>query len=290
MALYVGKAVTGKGLPQRLGWHVDLMWLELIDLLALSWKDGNVLSPFGGRVLRLSGEKQREQPDPLTAQSNRRARDWLQDSVVWSWIACSADKAAELERAAIHSLQPLLNFNELPRYPPPLMRAAIRTRVRAQWLWHMSWAGLFVGSSPARLSAAQRKLWQVGDPDARYHADELGYPITATSGTRDLPQIGRSDCPAGAELWELFKDAADEAPGWVRHALGNGMRRDQLEVWWAAHAATPLLPQPATAEQALAASLSLAPVASRPGPAKLPSPGRCEELSRLAATLPRFTH
>jgi hypothetical protein len=79
-------------------------------------------------------------------------------------------------------------------------------------------------------------------------------------------------------------------PGWVLHALGKGMRRDQLQVWWAAHAAAPLLPEPLTVSKAVEYSLKLVTVPARPGPPKLPSAARCQELVALAAMLPRFYH
>jgi hypothetical protein len=79
-------------------------------------------------------------------------------------------------------------------------------------------------------------------------------------------------------------------PGRVLHALGKGMRRDQLQVWWAAHAAAPLLPKPVTVSKAVQDSLKLLTVPARPGPPKLPSAARCQELVALAAMLPRFYH
>jgi hypothetical protein len=190
LALYVGKAVQHGGLSQRLGEHVDLPWLELMELLALACDGGDVLSPFGGRVGRLDWEEARRKEDPMTQQALRRTRDWLHDNVFWSWITCPKEDALQLEREAIHSLKPLLNIDEMPPYPPPLMRPPTHARIRAQWLWHMSWAGLLLAPKPARLSAAQRRHWRIDDPDARYQADDLGFPIADLSQRANRASIG----------------------------------------------------------------------------------------------------
>jgi hypothetical protein len=190
LALYVGKAVQRKGLSQRLGVHVDVPWLELIELLALAWAGGGVLSPFGGRVGRLDWEEARRELDPMTTRARRSARDSLHDSVVWSWITCPKEDARQLEQEAIRSLKPLLNIAEMPRYPPPLMRPPIHPRIRAQWLWHMSWAGLLLAPKPARLSAAQRSTGGSPTPTRATRPMTLGFQSPTSTDRSTGSRLG----------------------------------------------------------------------------------------------------
>jgi hypothetical protein len=134
----------------------------------------------------------------------------------------------------------------MAQYPPPLLRPRINVESRAQWLWHLSWAGLLVGSR----AGPDPDSWALDDSNFRYRADELGYPVETADDKAAGRSVSRSDRPDGEALWELFVEAATDAPGGVRHALGRGMRRDELEVWWAAHAAAPLLPGATSVKQA----------------------------------------
>ncbi len=287
VALYVATAVTGGGLADRIREHVWTTWLELAELLAL---EGRVLSPFAGRRGLRKGEERRDEEDPMTDLTIREARAWQHDRVSWSWVSCRANQAAAVARDAIRSRDPVLNTAGMPSYPPPLLRSIVDPRLRAQWLWHMSWAGLLIGDRRDAVRASDQERWQVDDPACGYQADELGYPIVKSDHRGAEPTVRRSDCPDGDSLWGLFVDAAQTAPGRVRHALGSGMKRDELQVWWAAHAAAPLLPNPVSVRDAIAASLELTPARDRPGPPRLPSAARCEELRRLARRLTRPKH
>ena len=195
-----------------------------------------------------------------------------------------------LEHQAIVKLNPALNLRRVSDYPPPQMRRAAPPRkARAQWLWHMSWAGLLVGDRKGKLSNQERSRWRLDDPEAVFDVDRLGFPVPgapSSSRHREQPQ----DVPDSGELWTLVADAGRDAPAAVRHALGRRMQEDELELWWAAHAAAPWLPNPSSVRDALAATLSLTPATARPGPRTLPSSERCKELYRLTTLLARIRH
>jgi hypothetical protein len=287
-ALYVGKAVSKRGLSDRIAQHVHIASLELADLLALQ---GRVLSPFAARRAARPDEGHRPDYDELTRLTLTQTLRWQHEHFHWSWMRCEKERAPSLEQEAIIALKPLLNLSGVSAYPPPQMRrAAPPEKVLAQWLWHQSWAGLLAGDRKGRLSTSERMRWQLDDPDSVFDVDGLGYPIPAGLGAVENTQSAEQ-APEGRELWDLFRDAAEDAPAEVRHALGRRMREDELEVWWAAHAAAASLPEPASVREALAATLSLKPAAERPGPTRLPSSTeRREELFKLTTLLPRIRH
>ncbi len=284
VALYVGKAETKRGLKDRLELHIKTCWLELIELLALH---GEVPLPIGARRDGREGEGYRLVGDPLTDLAVQLARDWKYENVFWSWVTCPAGQAAGLETVAINAFNPLLNLLGRQAYPPPLLGDRVSAATKAQWLWYMSWSGLLVGTEPSRLRASDRAKWKIDESQARYTADKWGYPLPPEAPAPGRPALSRADLPSPRELFDLFV-AAENARGLVRHALAKDMRRDELELWWAAHAASPLLPRSISVPDALLASLNMVPVAKRPGPSRLPSPERCEELWRLTTRLPRF--
>jgi hypothetical protein len=286
-ALYVGKAVSKRGLSDRVAQHVHIASLELADLLALQ---GRVVSPFAARRAARLDEGHRPAYDELTRLTMSQTLQWQHENVRWSWMHCEKVRAAALEEEAIIALKPLLNLSGVLAYPPPQMRrAAPPEKGQAQWLWHLSWAGLLAGDRKGRLSKSERLMWELDDPDSVFDVDGLGYPLPPGAGTVGNAHTAEQT-PEGRELWELFRDAGKDAPAAVRHALGRRMKEDELEVWWAAHAAAAWLPEPASVRDALAATLSLTPAAERPGPPRLPSTERCEELFKLTTLLPRIRH
>lgn len=288
--IYVGKATSGLGLPTRLFGHVRVAMLELVDILALH---GRALSPFAARRPIRIDEPYRSDFDPLTDLADQQAMAWQRAHVHWSLLRCAQPEAAPTERSAIRALTPLLNLKGLPRYPPPQMRIGAHSqRAQAQWLWHMSWAGLLFGDAKGAITEREADRWRLEDAAARYESDELGYPVAPPVRRRLVRRtVGIDDCPRGDALWELFRDAARDATPEVKHGLGrSGLEDDNLEMWWAAHAAAPLLRNACCVEDAIAISLKITTAAQRPGPSRLPNPERCEELWRLTTLLPRYRH
>jgi hypothetical protein len=80
----------------------------------------------------------------------------------------------------------------------------------------------------------------------------------------------------------------------VRHAVGRFFASrepflwEELETWWAAHVAAPLVGS--TFREALAATLSCANEDEAPNPGRLPSPARTAELAALISVLKEYRH
>ena len=88
-----------------------------------------------------------------------------------------------LEAEAIRALSPLLNYDGLPRFPPPLMRRPARSLGdRAQWLWHSSWAAVLAGHT-TRLNGADRD--RLGSTTRTLNTEQMNLASLCSSETEN---------------------------------------------------------------------------------------------------------
>lgn len=269
---YVGKAAGG--LRSRLRRHVAGGLPGLGDILAAR---GKVLPPFG--YWNIPGDSGRMyEPTPLTEISARQIRNWQQQHVRWAWATCSAKQAGEIERELIAMCDPLFNTQYTTGPLVQLRGSAKSPRSRARWLWHASWAGY--------LLEHKFRSSRVAESWSRAAVDNYGYPtpapddIAETRIVRSFPADMRTK-----ELREALHEAARDAAVDIRDAVGRTTLREELEAWWAAHAAAEWLPEPVRIEEAMRSSLLLQADSDACGPRVLPNETCLQELASLVATL-----
>jgi hypothetical protein len=275
--LYVGKAEPRRsGLRGRLYRHVGAEWFDLSELLAVR---GQLLFPWWAKAWPEEGAHVLKARTPLAELCERQALDWQNKFLryTWSELDIRGRDLLAVEASVIRRHEPLLNRQHLPRFPPPTLREATRYKpARARWLWHTSWTGILPLMPDDRWEA-----WEGADnTDQRYGTDELGYPSSRAEAHK-VWDADTVDWFPQEEISRLMRHCARGAPESTRIAVAATTDLDELELWWAAHAAAPTMG--ATVEDALAASLSCASEREYPAPASLPSEARIKQLLTVTA-------
>lgn len=281
VAIYVGQA-GARGIRARIHGRIHHTWPQLAEILAVR---GHVLFPWW---LRYPFPDSRRFPRTQLAQlSQAQALAWQHAHLRWRFIPCPVARLARLEREAIEHLRPLLNRRGMGDLPPQLRTRDDGSSARSRWLWHLSWTAVVIAETqwPAQLKSASDGFPVLDSSTAVATRTRVREP-SARSLRRLMDAAARA---AAADVRDavaaLVRGAAPpQRSSSSRRALSSHELREhahsEMMMWWAAHVATPLLPdgRPPSLDDALATSLNLRPV---PGlPAALPDPARTRQLLR----------
>jgi hypothetical protein len=295
--VYIGKAQAA-GLSSRIGTHVASSFPWLNEMLAARRL---VLFNWVNRFRPPMRTKYYVEETRLAAIANAETRGWQHAHLRWSWKPVELNVLRDVEREAIHNLQPVLNITHAGSVPPQLRAGRGYPSARARWLWHASWLGLLLPRYKMRSQRA-RQHWPQSDTDRRRRGflalatriaaaiDETGFLLPAIRAVGLTAHSFVVRWPSRKAVKAAMRDAAHDASRDVRAAVADATDIELL-AWWAAHAGAPHRGESSIEiRDALALSLSPTPATAAALRFTLPNESRRDELLELVACLHRTRH